>query len=200
MNLLSESSHPLVYVNINSSDHLQQRNQPSTHLSFFCLQSKAATLIVLWTFVFGLSFSTIIGVVVILIFSYDQVSPTTSISENDSLPYALLAIAMIFYPVGGFIADVCCGRLKTVVISLCCLLSSMLLIFLLEVMLFTTKLSLYNGSTFLHDEGIFAFIVALISLVLFISPFLQGSILPRRGLEDHSVLNRSRTSRHSTGF
>ena len=83
---------------------------------------------------------------------------------------------------------------------MCCLLLSMLLIFLLEVMLFTTKLSLYNGSTFLHDEGIFAFIVALISLVLFISPFLQGSILPRRGLEDHSVLNRSRTSRHSTGF
>ena len=130
MSLLTESSHLLVDVNINSSDHLQPRNQPSIH---FCLPSKAAILIVLWTFVFGLSFSTIIGAAVTLIFAYDQVSPTTSISEYDSLPYALLAIAMIFYPVSGFIADVCCGRLKTVVISLCSLLLSMLLICLLEV-------------------------------------------------------------------
>ena len=169
MSLLSESSQLLVDVNVNSSGRFQPRNRPSTHLSSFCLPSKAAILIVLWTFVVGLAFSTIIGVAVILIFTYDQVSPTTSISEYDSLPYALLAIAMIFYPVSGFIADVCCGRLKTVVISLCCLLLSMLLICLLEVMLFTTKLSLYNCSTFFHDEGIFAFIVALISLILFIT-------------------------------
>ena len=33
------------------------------------------------------------------------------------LPYVII-IVMIFYPVSGFIADVCCGQLKIVVVSL----------------------------------------------------------------------------------
>ena len=30
-------------------------------------------------------------------------------SEYEPLPYAILAIVMMFYPLSGFIADVCCG-------------------------------------------------------------------------------------------
>ena len=47
--------------------------------------------------------------------------PNTTLSQYEPLLYAILAIVMMFYPLSGFIADVCCGRLKIVVISLVCL-------------------------------------------------------------------------------
>ena len=43
-------------------------------------------------------------------------------SVYDSLIYAILALVMMFYPLSGFIADVCCGRLKIAIISLVILL------------------------------------------------------------------------------
>ena len=49
--------------------------------------------------------------------------PNTTLSVYEPLPYAILALVMMFYPLSGFIADVCCGRLKAVVISLICILS-----------------------------------------------------------------------------
>ena len=41
----------------------------------------------------------------------------------EPLPYAILALVMMFYPLSGFIADICCGRLKAVIICLICILS-----------------------------------------------------------------------------
>lgn len=163
----SESYRLLLDVNANSKK-LQLRNWLSTNLHLVCLPSRAAIVIILWTFLVGLAFYVMVSVAVVLIFSHSQEQPTISISVYDSLPYAILALAMVFYPLSGYIADICCGRLKTVVISLCILLLCMLLVCFIEVMLLTDKLSIYYGSSFLRREGILGLILALVSLILFI--------------------------------
>jgi hypothetical protein len=59
---------------------------------------------------------------------------TVSISANDCLPYAVLAFVSMFYPLSGFIADVRCGRLKSVTIGLCLIFTFMLLLCLVEIL------------------------------------------------------------------
>ena len=79
---------------------------------------------------------------------------------------------MMFYPLSGFIADVCCGRLKTVTISLCLLLICVCLICFTDVIVFLAKLnslSYYDYSSFLHSKLIFQF-VFILAFVL--APFL----------------------------
>ena len=121
----SESSHLLVNAaSEEDSSQLQRKSvciscPPSKHL---CLPSKAAILILLWTIVVGALYYNFVGLSSILILTESHAN--TIITEYAPLPYAVLALIMMFYPLGGFIADVCCGRLKTVVVSLgfllCC--------------------------------------------------------------------------------
>ena len=165
---MSSESRLLLDINANS-ERVHIRNLSSTNVCPVCLPSRAAIIIILWTFVVGLAYYAMISVAVVLVFDYDQEQPTISISVYDSLPYAILAFAMVFYPLSGYIADVCCGRLKIVIISLCVLLLCMLLIGFIEIMLLADKLSIYNGSTFLHREGILGLILALVTLILFIT-------------------------------
>ena len=84
---------------------------PSKHL---CLPSKAAILILLWTAIVGVMYYIFVGFAALLEIDKSQIN--TNFSVYDSLPYAILASVTMFYPLRGFIADVCCGRLKTVVI------------------------------------------------------------------------------------
>ena len=48
-------------------------------------------------------------------------------SKFDSVPFALLAFMMIFFPLSGFIADVFCGRLRYIMFSLITLLLALLI-------------------------------------------------------------------------
>ena len=72
------------------------------------------------------------------------------------MPYWHLSWCSILW-VHGFIADVCCGRLKTVVISLCFLFASVLLICLVEIVVVTTELdqsvSYYNYILFSFSQS-----------------------------------------------
>ena len=104
------------------SSPLQQKSvhiscSPIKHL---CLPSKAAILILLWTAIVGAMYHYLVGLSAILVMCIQQ--PNTTLSQYEPLPYALLALVMMLYPLSGFIADVCCGRLKIVVISLISLL------------------------------------------------------------------------------
>ena len=166
--LLLESSRLLTQsLNVNAdSSSLQQRKCSSKHL---CLQSKAAVLILLWTTVVGVMYYAVQGVAVFFIYSNTQ-SYDISISVYNPLPYAILAFVMIFYPLSGFIADVYCRRLKTVVISLCLLLSCAVLVCLVETALSTVKHSSYhNLSMVFHSQlRIAVFTLVLLSLALFI--------------------------------
>lgn len=122
-----------------------------------------------WTTVVGVMYYAVQGVAVFFIYSNTQ-SYDISISVYDPLPYAILAFVMISYPLSGFIADVYCGRLKTVVISLCLLLSCAVLVCLVETALSTVKHSSYhNLSMVFHSQlEITVFILVLLSLALFI--------------------------------
>ena len=156
----SESCHLLVNTaNEDPSSPLQQKSvciscPPSKHL---CLPSKAAILILLWTIIIGAMYHNFVGFSAYLVMSNPH--PTTILSEYEPLPcvpYAILAIVMMFYPLSGFIADVCCGRLKTVSISLISLLFCMILLLL--------ALSVMETD----GQGILTIILAILSLLTFV--------------------------------
>ena len=82
----------------------------------FCLPSKAAYLILLWTVVVGCVYYGMLEVAVLGMHTYRMGGPSAAVYESTT--YAVLAFIMMFYPLSGLVADVCCGRLKTVAISL----------------------------------------------------------------------------------
>ena len=136
-----------------------------------CLPSKAATLVIFWTAVVGIMYYSALSIVVIAI--YTNPLTTASISTFVSLLYATLALAMMFYPLSGFMADVCCGRLKMVIISLCLLLACGLIACFAEIIVFIFKLEIiaYNDyATYLHRSITqLLFGLVLICLVLFMT-------------------------------
>ena len=164
---LSESSHLLVNTaSEEDSSPLQQKSvciscPPSKHL---CLPSKAAILILLWTTIVGAMYHNFVGYSAMLVMGNPH--PNTILSEYEPLPYAILAIVMMFYPLSGFIADVCCGRLKTVSISLISLLFCMILLLLaLSVMETVPQPYFY---TLRYGQGILTVILAFLSLLTFV--------------------------------
>ena len=118
----TESSHLLRQSATNESDSLQQRQRENINLcpcrtyKHLCLPSKTAMLL-FWTAAVGTVYNLVLLLAVMLVDTH-PLSPDISISANDCLPYAILAFVSMFYPLSGFIADVCCGRLKIIVISM----------------------------------------------------------------------------------
>ena len=109
-------------------------------------------------------YHNLVSLSALLVLNYTQ--PNTTLSQYEPLPYAILAIVMIFYPLSGFIADVCCGRLKIVVISLVCLSIYWILLLLLLFVLVTIP-----HPTFLllrHNQGILTAILTFLILLAFI--------------------------------
>ena len=84
------------------------------------MPSKSAILILLWTAIAGMMYHTIIALFALSVFTAPL--PEIILSTFAPLPYALMAVVMMFYLLSGFAADVCCGRLRMVVISLIFLL------------------------------------------------------------------------------
>ena len=118
----SESTHLLVNTaGEEDSSPLQSQQRactscpPPKHL---CLPSKAATLILLWTAIVGAMYYTFMDSAAAIEIDRSQINSRITIILYEPLLYAILAFVMMLYPLSGFIADVCCGRLKTVVISL----------------------------------------------------------------------------------
>ena len=163
----TESSHLLVNTaSEDSSSALQQKSVcisclPSKHL---CLPSKAAILILLWTAIVGAMYHNLVSLSALLVLINTQ--PNTTLSQYEPLPYAILAIVMMFYPLSGFIADVCCGRLKIVVISLVCL-SICWILFLLGLFVLVT---IPHPTLLLlrHNQGILVAILTFLILLAFI--------------------------------
>ena len=100
------------------------------HIIFCCrqvyLQHKAVVLILVWTMIVGelLAFEQLLigGFIenyVPLNFSSKGSSQfANSVSSPLAFFYAILAVIAMFYPLGGFLADVYCGRFKMVMIGL----------------------------------------------------------------------------------
>ena len=120
-------------VNTASKDCSTPRQQVSVCIScpssrHLCLPSKAAILILLWTVIVGTMYHTLVGTSAFFVMIFPVSNNPSSVHMYEPIPYAVLALVMMFYPLSGFIADVCCGRLKTVVVSLLFVLLSMILV------------------------------------------------------------------------
>ena len=112
MNQLStESSHllqrPESDINERSQGEQNQQGSSTCSCKHLCLPSKAAILIILWTAAVGAVYNFVLLVAVVLMIAI--IHPDISITLNDYVPYAILAIVSMLYPLSGFIADVYCG-------------------------------------------------------------------------------------------
>ena len=171
--LSTESSRLLQQPIINEPSPQSQQESSTCSCKHLCLPSKAAILMIFWAAAVGAVYTHVLLVTAVLI-DTNPLSSDISISANVCLPYAILAFVTMFYPLSGFIADVCCGRFKTVVIGLCFILAFILLMVLAEIVVLVTNLKVhslityYNYSTMFHQaEGLIAFILVIISLVTF---------------------------------
>ena len=169
----SESTHLLANT-VNSDVTLpiqRRRSVCSSHpsLKFLCLPSKAAIIILLWTAYAGALYSLVFDLSAVLIIYWNSLhyNYTYISSMYFPLPYAVLAFVMMFYPLSGFIADVCCGRMKTIVVSLLFLFSSNIL-WLLGLF---TGISIKQHITFdeiFNHQGLLIVIFTCIAVVTFI--------------------------------
>ena len=96
-----------------------------THL---CLPSKAAVLILFWSAIVGTMYTLAMDATVAVGVALQDVNfhgqKLDNILLNVLIPYLCTALVMLLYPLGGFMADIWCGRYKSVMISLCVLACS----------------------------------------------------------------------------
>ena len=175
----SESSHLLVNtVSEDSSSALQRKCVCISYprLKNLYLPSKAAILILLWTAIVGATYHNFVGFSALLVMGNPR--PNTILSKYEPLPYAVFAIVMIFYPLSGFIADVYCGRLKTVVVSLVSLLSCWIFVILGLIVLETlpdprVHILKYSQGIVVIILGFFALFAFIISLAGYQANIIQ---------------------------
>ena len=111
-----------------------------------CLPSKAAVLIILWTILVGTVYSII---TIILGFSIHGGKYSSSLDAGlfETTLHAVLAIVLTLYPISGFIADIYCGRLKTVVASAIFILLSLVVISGVTLIMTLDDVQFYYSST-----------------------------------------------------
>ena len=168
MSKITEST-SLLHQPINEDPNIHRRE--TKHCQRFCLPSKSATLMLFWTAVVGtIHYLVLLGTVALI----DSKSESTdiSLSTNYFLVYAILAIIAMVYPFSGLIADVYCGRLKTVQISLLFILTFVLLLCLGFIIVYSTNLHFMlmhvNLSAFHLPEGIVVCIIISVALAIYI--------------------------------
>ena len=167
---MSSEVQPLLSQSSINSQSLVQTIRICCRPKYLCLSSKAAILIILWTVVVGTTYTFIKDLVAIVI-NTSHYARTVDVAVLDLIPYAVLAVIMTFYPLSGFIADVCCGRFKTVMISL----SFMMLSFVLfgtvcSIAIWITLSSHVRFTSQSHNpSGIVAFILITLTLAFFIT-------------------------------
>ena len=138
-----------------------------------CLPSKAAILIILWTAVVGTAHTFITGGIAASTMT-SKYAHTFDVGVIGSIPHVVLAVIMTFYPLSGFIADVCCGRFKTVIISINLILISIVMACLIALILTSKQLDItFRLSYLFHKEGILVLILILFALV-FLTVGLAG--------------------------
>ena len=143
----SRSSAESQYLLVHSPQSAHQNARLQCY-QIFCIPSKAATLVILWTAIVGSLYYLVLSATQIVV--YKNPLTTTSVSVYSSLLFAILALARMFYPLSGFMADVYCGRHKAVMISLCLLLPFTLLVCVVAVLWITLRLTSESNDYTMH--------------------------------------------------
>ena len=117
----------------------QRLSRVSFHPKLLFLPSKAAALIIFWTAVVTAIFKAADETAIHVFGKKDYKLEDRNLSIL--FVYLVLVFVLFFYPLAGFIADVCCGRYKTVVIGLCFLLCGYICFSIMSVLLYTNIFS-----------------------------------------------------------
>ena len=109
-----------------------------------CLPSKAAVVILLWTAVVSAMYMSAEEIAYIL--GTKKLDLQIEKNTGALLVYLIFALVYLTYPIAGFLADVYCGRHKTVIIGLCLLLCGSGFLSIGSVLLYinVTKQLLFN--------------------------------------------------------
>ena len=136
----------------------------------FCLPSKAAILMLFWTAVVGSIYYYVNIIMFAALTDWNSVLFSKSAPSIDFVIYGALAIVTMLYPVSGLIADVCCGRLRTVGVSLLLLMVFSLLICVVEIVLFTNNSysDIFSELRLFRPKGIIVCVIGLITFIVFI--------------------------------
>ena len=137
-----------------------------------CLKSKAAILILIWTFSMailqGITFSNTYSLIYILGFLVN-----TNFVIIVGCVYIFYAILQLFYPLAGLLADVRFGRYRSVICSLWSLLAGFVLI-LMSFLLSFSKFYLPLG-TLPWSYAVLAIMLAMLAVPIIIGIFLYVS-------------------------
>ena len=94
---------------------------------YLCLSSKVILLILAWTVIVSELYTVVqvsIEAVIAIYVPIGENHLVNALSSPIGFVYAILAVIAMFYPLSGFLADVCCGRFKTVIVGLSIILIS----------------------------------------------------------------------------
>ena len=159
-------------MSLESQPILKYQNRISTKSclsSDFCLPSKAAIIILLWTAI--LSYTRVLVWTVI---SKENINPPhtyeTHVASIALTVYVSVALIIITYPLWGFIADFYCGRFKVVMISLCLFTVAVTLACPTALLLIGKDLGgSFKISDYFKSDGIVIFIPLVIVIICAIS-------------------------------
>ena len=150
-----------------SQNETGRRGNNSGHLTGFCLTSKTALLILIWTvFVGALHFVVHFSIIILIYLS-------NIIYVNVVLPFVILSFFVMllftFYPLSGYFADVWCGRFKTIIASLALLLLSTTLCLGCLLPFYLFKVS----NMFLYSVVVIPLFVSIIGIAGYGANFIQ---------------------------
>ena len=147
-----------------------------------CQQYKAILLILTWTVIVGELLTLQQIMIGIFIDNYVPIGNNhfaNSVSSPLAFASAILAVIAMFYPLSGFLADVCCGRFKTVMVGLGFLSLHIVIIIIIFVWMCTKRAHpLLEEYTFeevapFYFVGFSMFCLAVIGIIAFQANFIQ---------------------------
>ena len=138
-----------------------------------CLPSKSAILIILWSTIVGTVYTLIMGIVAVAVVNSKYKRVDIDIGLFGSIPPALLAVIMTLYPISGFIADVCCGRFKTVIVSVYLILFSLVAFCCITLIIIIKHVGInFTFHMIVHEKS--ALVCVIIFFVIFSVLFIVG--------------------------
>ena len=165
-----EESQPLLSSPLPQLSYRKRLGHACAFPSHLCPPSKAAALILVWsaivgsTYTFAMDSSVALGVAgkTLKIHGHKH---HLNIFINILIPYTCLALVLLIYPLSGFVADVCCGRYKTVIGSLCILVCSMGFFTVGSILAMASVNHIEKLPEHWHEFG--AYLLSLIGLIAF---------------------------------
>ena len=122
---------------ISFREKLARANFLPRHL---CLPSKAAVLILFWTLVVSAIYSTAEESTMYAaggVWRRDNIHTLSKRNYSTLIAHLMFTLILLFYPIAGFMADVFCGRYKTVITSLIFLLCAFACFGLITILIFS---------------------------------------------------------------